>query len=125
MVNVPLRVTQLEDLAHFLKRPLAAFLLTKPPIEPNPPRDFRRASGRSGPLSPALRLVIRRTRRLQRIAHEVMENLGINATSQIPKANPNDNPELVGKELRKLFGISTKERSNGKVRGWPCEIGGA
>jgi transcriptional regulator with XRE-family HTH domain len=34
--EVPLRVTQLEDLAHFLKRPLAAFLMAKPPIEPVP-----------------------------------------------------------------------------------------
>ena len=29
--QVPLRVTQLEDLAHFLKRPLATFLLADPP----------------------------------------------------------------------------------------------
>ena len=62
--QVPLRVTQLEDLAHFLKRPLAAFLLVESPPEPGPPRDFRRAVGPTRPLSPNFRLVIRRARRL-------------------------------------------------------------
>ena len=108
--EVPLRVTQLEDLAHFLRRPLAAFLLDKPPIEPEPPRDFRRVGGESGPLSPSLKLVIRRARRLQRIAHEVMENMGIAMTSQIPSAKLQDKPEMVGRRLRKSFNVTTQEQ---------------
>jgi Zn-dependent peptidase ImmA (M78 family)/transcriptional regulator with XRE-family HTH domain len=108
--QVPLRVTQLEDLAHFLKRPLAAFLLAEPPPEPEPPRDFRRATGQSGPFSPDLRLVIRRSRRLQRVARELMESMGISTTSGIPTAELWDEPALVGRELRKAFGVSTQEQ---------------
>ena len=73
-----------EDLAHFLKRPLAAFLLVESPPEPGPPRDFRRAVGPTRPLSPNFRLVIRRARRLQRVACELMESMGISITSEIP-----------------------------------------
>ena len=108
--QVPLRVTQLEDLAHFLRRPLAAFLLVEPPPEPEPPRDFRRVVGPTGPLSPSFRLVIRRARRLQHIARELMESLGISSTSEIPTAELRDRPALVGKELRKAFDISTQEQ---------------
>ena len=108
--QVPLRVTQLEDLTHFLKRPLAAFLLAEPPPEPEPLRDFRRAAGQPGPLSPGLRLVMRRARRLQRVARELMESMGISITSEIPTAELWDKPEPVGRELRKAFGVSTQEQ---------------
>lgn len=108
--QVPLRVTQLEDLAHFLKRPLAAFLLADPPPEPTPPQDFRRAADQPGPLSPEFRLVLRRARRLQVVARELMENMGISQTPKIPTTELSDNPTTVGKELRKDFGISTHEQ---------------
>ena len=108
--QVPLRVTQLEDLAHFLKRPLATFLLADPPPEPTLPQDFRRAAGQLGPLSPEFRLVLRRARRLQAIALELMENMEISKTSNIPTTQLSDNPATVGKELRKDCGISTREQ---------------
>ncbi len=107
---IHLRVTQLEGLAHFLKRPLATFLLEKPPLEPAPPKDFRHVAGISRPLSPDLRLVIRRSRRLQRVARELMESMGMSITSDIPTAKLRDDPKLLGKELRKSFGISTQEQ---------------
>jgi Zn-dependent peptidase ImmA (M78 family) len=108
--QVPLRASQLEDLAHFLRRPLAAFLLVEPPPEPGPPRDFRRVVGPTGPLSPNFRLVIRRARRLQRVARELMESMGISIASEIPTVELRDKPALVGRELRKAFGISTQEQ---------------
>ena len=110
--HVPIRVTQLEDLAHFLRRPLAAFLLVDPPPEPEPPRDFRHVAGPSVSLSPNFRLVIRRTRRLQRVARELMESMEISITSEIPTIGLQDKPALVGRELRKVFGISTQEQFN-------------
>lgn len=108
--QVPLRVTQLEDLAHFLKRPLATFLLADPPPVAAPPRDFRRQSGRSTPFSPEFRLVLRRARRLQAVACELMESMEISEKPEIPTAQLSDNPEMVGKELRKDIGISTDEQ---------------
>lgn len=115
--QVPLRVTQLEDLAHFLRRPLAAFLLAEPPPEPEPPRDFRRAVGPTSPLSPNFRLVIRRARRLQRVARELMESMGISMTSEIPSVELRDKPALVGRELRRAFGISTQEQLEWRTPG--------
>jgi len=114
--RIHLRVTQLQDLAHFLKRPLATFLLKKPPLEPPPPKDFRRVAGKARSLSPNLRLAVRRSRRLQRVARELMESMGMSTTSGIPVAELRDEPKLIGKELRKSFNISPQEQI-----GWRSE----
>ncbi len=113
--HIHFRVAQLEDLAHFLKRPLATFLLEKPPLEPAPPKDFRRAAGKSRPLSPDLRVVIRRSRRLQRVASELMESMGMSITSEIPTAELRDEPKLVGKELRIAHRAEVILRSCAKI----------
>ena len=62
---------QLEELARLFRRPTAALFLDRPPEEPTPPRDFRRALHREAPFSADLRLAIRRARRLQRVASVV------------------------------------------------------
>ncbi|MBM3141600.1 MAG: ImmA/IrrE family metallo-endopeptidase [Chloroflexi bacterium] len=107
---VHLRVRQLEDLAHYFKRPMAALLLLEPPDEPNPPRDFRRAVHRDAPLSPSIRLAIRRARRLQRVTCEVMEEMELSPFSDIPQINVQQQPEMVAKAQREACGISVKEQ---------------
>jgi Zn-dependent peptidase ImmA (M78 family)/DNA-binding XRE family transcriptional regulator len=108
--EVPLRVTQLENLAHFLKRPLATFLLADPPPEPTLPHDFRRAAGKPGPFSPEFRLALRRARRLKAVAGELMDNMEIPKASKVPTERLSDNPSTVGKKLREEFSISTNEQ---------------
>ena len=112
--QVSLRATQLEDLAHFFRRPLAAFLLNAPPVEPAPPMDFRRVAGQPRPFSPSLRLAIRRTRRLQNIARELLENANLPTDSEIPTFTLDDVPELAGAELRKSVGTSIQEQLDWK-----------
>jgi len=108
--QVYLRVRQLEDLAHYYKRPLAALLLTERPDEPKPPQDFRRPLQRDKPFSHSLRLAIRRAKRLQRVAREMMEAMELSPVSDIPQVNLQQQPEIVAKAQRKAFGITTKEQ---------------
>lgn len=107
---VTLRIRQLEDLASYYKRPLAALLLSEPPHEPEPPKDFRRAFQRSTSYSPELKLAIRRARRLRRIACEIMETIDLSTQSDIPKINLEQAPEIVAKAYRKALGIANKEQ---------------
>lgn len=105
-----LTVGQLEELAQFYKRPLAALLLLKPPEEPRLPQDFRRPLKREAPLSPDLRLAIRRAHRLQRLARDVMDALGLPSTSNIPQASHHEDPEEVARAQRAAFGIAVREQ---------------
>jgi len=107
---ISLRVRQLEDLADCLRRPLAAFLLATPPSEPKLPQDFRRSHHQNIPLSSDLRFAIRRARRLQRIAREILEEMDLPSLSNLPQASLQQKPEIIAKELRELFGITVKDQ---------------
>ena len=63
-------LNQLEDLANALKRPLAAFFLSIPPVEKPLPKDYRMISGREGKFDKKTILAIRRGRRLQKVSKE-------------------------------------------------------
>ena len=62
-------------------RPLAAFLLSEPPEEPNLPKDFRRHPDSGTGYSKELLLVIRKARRIQEIHHELTDNLHLSFKS--------------------------------------------
>lgn len=108
----PARLTfrQLEELTRYYKRPTAALLLDEPPAEPPPPVDFRRPLHRDAPFSPELRLAVRRARRLQRLVRELMEAMEQALTSDIPQVNSQASAESVARELRKAFGITTRQQ---------------
>ncbi|MBI4683448.1 MAG: helix-turn-helix transcriptional regulator [Nitrospirae bacterium] len=68
---------QIEKLASFYKRPLAAFLLSKPPHELPLPKDFRtELSIKHKPFSPGTLLAIRKARKFQASAIELNSELG-------------------------------------------------
>lgn len=111
--NVPhvyLRIRQLQELADYFKRPLASLLLEKPPAELKLPHDYRRARAEYSTLSPDLMLSIRRARRFQRIARELMESAELSVNPMIPKISIKQKPEDVAFEQRKAFGISEQEQ---------------
>jgi len=107
---VRLRTRQLEQLADCLRRPLAAFLLATPPSEPKLPQDFRRPDCQSTPLSSDLKFAIRRARRLQRIAREMLVEMEMPSFSKLPRASLQQEPEIIAKEQRESFGISVKDQ---------------
>ena len=77
---------QLENIADAVKRPTAALLLNAPPEEPGPPKDFRRADRRPESYSHNLNRAIRRARRLQRIASDILPTVEESIDPHLPGA---------------------------------------
>jgi len=100
---VPL--TKVEHLAELFKRPLAAFLLSQPPDEPRLPKDFRRHQNAGPGYSKELLLVIRKSRRIQEIHHELTENLHISSKVSLKIRTLKDDPEKIAREERERSGI--------------------
>jgi len=97
---------QIETLSKIYKRPLTAFLLPAPPKEPPFPKDFRTLpSEEKRPLNPKTHLAIRKARRFQYSAAELIKELGEEGKKLSIKANPSDNPETLAKKVRIQFGI--------------------
>lgn len=96
-----LSLSILEKLAVSFKRPLAAFFLPTPPAEPPLPTDFRILPGQQRILSKTTRLAIRRARRVQSLAGQLMRALGSDLDPQIPKASTSDDPQKIANEERK------------------------
>ncbi len=97
---------QIEKLSKVYKRPLSAFLLPAPPKEPPFPKDFRTLpSDEKQSLKPKTHLAIRKARRFQYSAIELIEELGGESKKLPIKANLSDNPEALAEKVRMQFGI--------------------
>jgi len=97
---------QIEKLSTVYKRPLSAFLLPAPPKEPPFPKDFRKLpSEEKQSLKPKTYLAIRKARRFQYSAIELIKELGEESKKLSIKANPSDNPETLAEKVRIQFGV--------------------
>jgi len=97
---------QIEKLSKIYKRPLSAFLLPAPPKEPLFPKDFRTLpSEETQSLKPKTYLAIRKARRFQYSAIELIKELGEESKKLPIKANLSDNPETLAEKVRMQFGI--------------------
>lgn len=93
-----IRITQLEELSAFYKRPLAAFFLPKVPKENPGPKDFRSLDGiPAQTLSKKTILAIRKTERALSIVRS-LEGEGVGNFLDFPQA---DNPFRLADEFRK------------------------
>jgi len=95
-----LTLTKVEKLSEAFKRPLAAFLLSKPPEEVKSLPDFRKLPSAHGDFSKETHLAIRKARRLQKVRRELMENLGSDVRVKIRNRTIQDNPEIVAIDER-------------------------
>jgi len=95
-----LSLTKIEKLSEAFKRPLAAFLLSKPPEEIKTLPDFRKLPGAQGDFSRETHLAIRKAQRLQKVRRELMENLGSDVHVKIRNRTIQDNPEIVANDER-------------------------
>jgi ribosome-binding protein aMBF1 (putative translation factor) len=103
-------INQLGKLADAYKRPLAVFFLPSPPEEASAPPDFRRFEvSKPPPLSPELRLAIRRARLKRQTALELAEELGERPTRFEVWAQLTDSPEQVATQLRSKLGFESNE----------------
>lgn len=101
-------------LAQCFKRPLAALLLPEPPVESTPPRDFRSLPGRREQLSPETLLVIRRARRLQSAAMELMSQMGRSSSPKIGIGGLEDRPDRIAAAERAALAVSLDEQTRWK-----------
>lgn len=110
----PVRLTTLEKLANYFKRPVATLLLSKPPIEPAPPTDFRLLPKNQSKLARKTILAIRRAQRLQRLARDLLQQLNEDIHPNIGKAKLSDNPEEISLSERRKSEISFDNQKNWK-----------
>ncbi len=104
-------VVQLRKMAHVYKRALAVFFLTSPPQEPALLHDFRRLRPNEPlPLSPALRLEMRRARRRRAVALELLAEEGGSAAA-LPRASVEDDPDRVAASGRAWLGVTFGEQT--------------
>jgi len=104
---------QIRDLARVLKRPTSTFFLLTPPREaPNPP-DFRKVftDVEEGKFSVETLLYIRRARRLQDNARELMEFLEVSVESKIEHVSIKENPYKVAHKERERSGIDIEDQT--------------
>ncbi|MDT7602050.1 MAG: hypothetical protein QOF61_47 [Acidobacteriota bacterium] len=102
-----LTVNQLRNLSNVYKRPLAFFYLPAPPESEIDLRDFRHFPDESEhKLSPELRLEVRKAKSRRDLALRLLDEL--DTTPQIfeATASTNESPEVVGKRVRDILGIS-------------------
>lgn len=105
----------LERLANIYKRPLAVFFLPLPHKELPIPTDFRCfPTEEKFPLSSKTRLVIRRVRRLQSLAVDLLKSLNKEIYLKIKKSSLSDNPETLAKKIRQEWGINIETQVNWK-----------
>lgn len=108
-------IKQLEELSKTVKRPLAAFFLSKPPEEPPLPKDYRQLPDREGKFDKKTILAIRRARRLQNISKELAENLNITLRTAITYVKQSGDPKEIADCYRKDFGF-TEELQRKKLK---------
>lgn len=103
---------QLEKLANKLKRPLAAFFLPKPPVEPEIPRDYRVLSGKPiGQFEPDTLVAIREARTSLSEIVELSEAVGGDRLIlSLPTIRLDDNPEEKAREFRSRLGITIDQQ---------------
>jgi len=97
---------QVEQLSKYLKRPLAAFFLPKPPEEKPLPKDYRMIPGKEGIFDPKTILAIRTARRLQEISKELSENLNHDLTPRISFVKMLEDPKKIADDYRNKFQIT-------------------
>lgn len=96
------------------KRPLAVFFLPERPKELSSPHDFRTLPGENVlPISSKTRLAMRRARRLQSIATELIDDSDSFYTN-IESAKLSDDPEALASKIRKALGVTFSIQSSWK-----------
>jgi len=101
----------IKKLATFYKRPLAVFFLPEPPQEPSMPTDFRfLPADKRRPLSTKALLAVRRARRLQSLATEIMEEFGDKPIAKIGRASLTEDPEVVATRERDRLSIRVEQQ---------------
>lgn len=105
------KLTALRKLASIYKRPMAVFFLSRPPVEPPPPKNFRLlAAGDDRSLSPETLLAVRTARRLHSLAREISDGLGYEFDVDLPHVDLSADPAQLAADERIRLGATLEEQ---------------
>jgi len=105
-----LTLTQARGLATYFKRPLAAFFLQEPPVEAPLPRDFRTLPHPKDRFERATRLAIRKARRLQSVARDLLQSLDREISPLLKRTDIADDPATVANRERERMAVSVQRQ---------------
>ena len=105
----PLKMSQIKVLAKAFKRPIAAFMLSKPLTEKSKPKDYRSIPGKNNVFDKKTLLVMRETRRLQSILSELLSGEDYQNGGKLERRKIAENPEKIALEFRKKLDL-TKDK---------------
>ncbi|MBU1199227.1 MAG: ImmA/IrrE family metallo-endopeptidase [Nanoarchaeota archaeon] len=106
---------QLQELSGIFKRPVAAFLLSKPKYEKPKPKDYRLLPEKADKFDKKTLLVLRKTRRLQKLSKELSRNIKYETKTKLEKAKISDSPEKMADKYRELFELTLEKQKKFKT----------
>jgi len=106
---------QLQELSGIFKRPIAAFLLSKPKAEKPKPKDYRLLPDKVDKFDKKTLLVLRKTRRLQELSKELSRNIKYETKTKLEKAKVTDNPEKIAEKYRNIFELTLEKQRKFKT----------
>ena len=106
---------QLQELSGIFKRPIAAFLLSKPKAEKPKPKDYRLLPDKVDKFDKKTLLVLRKTRRLQELSRELSRNIKYETKTKLEKAKVIDNPEKIAEKYRNIFELTLEKQRKFKT----------
>lgn len=106
---------QLQELSTIFKRPIAAFLLSKPLAEKPKPKDYRMLPNRTNKFDKKTILVMRKTRRLQDLSKELSRNIKYETKSKLEKVKLSENPETIALNFREKFNLTEEKQRKFKT----------
>jgi Zn-dependent peptidase ImmA (M78 family)/transcriptional regulator with XRE-family HTH domain len=104
-------ISKLESLAETYHRPLATFLLDEPPKETPSPPDLRVVAERAGKsaFSEKTLLAIRRARRVQQVAYQLLPERPPNALARLQRLTANLSPDDAALKVAAEIGVPPQE----------------
>ena len=102
----PLKMSQIKTLAKAFKRPIAAFMLSKPLAEKNRPKDYRAITNRNNVFDKKTLLAMRETRRLQSILSGFLSGEDYQKREKLETRKIAENPEKIALEFRKKLDLT-------------------
>ncbi len=106
--NEKLTFPQLRKAAWVYRRPTATFFLHEPPPPMSIPKFRRLPDNRGQPLSPELKLQVRRIKQMRRAAIRLQEYGPSFDWDYVGSVSVEDDPEQVGERIRTLLGIQDR-----------------
>jgi Zn-dependent peptidase ImmA (M78 family) len=106
---------QLKGLSQAYKRPLAAFLLSKPIKEKPMPKDYRMLPDKKNIFDKKTIVVLRKARSLQEIGSALSRNINYQTKPKVERVKIYEKPDIIADKYRKIFGLTEEKQRKFKT----------